>query len=66
MRELLGVMLLAYGLCGMLTAAEPADWLVQNPRNPVECREVAERNELVLNNGMVRRTFRLRPNFATV
>jgi hypothetical protein len=56
-------------LVAFLLAPPPAaqarpDWLVEQVKTPVECRE--EANEIVLSNGLIRRTFRLQPNAATV
>jgi hypothetical protein len=43
-----------------------ADWLVARVSRPAQLREQAGRHEIVLTNGLVRRTFRTAPNFATV
>ncbi|MBN1343136.1 MAG: alpha-galactosidase [Phycisphaerae bacterium] len=57
------------------TAAAPAepvpdpiqsDWLVNAPPRPATVQRRAERNEVVLDNGLLRRAFRTAPNFATI
>lgn len=60
------LVLMVSGFCGLAEAGPPVDWLVAPLGKAVECREIPERQELVLTNGLLRRTFRLRPNFATV
>jgi hypothetical protein len=49
-------------------AEEPiaTDWLLTPPRLPASVQPGAHPNELVLANGLIRRTFRTAPNFATV
>jgi hypothetical protein len=42
------------------------DWLVQPVTEPVMVERSADSKEIVLGNGLIRRTFRLRPNAATV
>ncbi|MCX5644248.1 MAG: alpha-galactosidase [Phycisphaerae bacterium] len=42
------------------------DWLVQPVTEPVTVERSADGRDLVLGNGLIRRTFRLRPNAATV
>ena len=43
-----------------------ADWLVQPVTEPVTVERSANGKDIVLRNGLIRRTFRLRPNAATV
>jgi hypothetical protein len=42
-----------------------ADWLVQPVAEPVTVERSADGKDIVLDNGLIRRTFRLRPNAAT-
>jgi len=42
-----------------------ADWLVQPGAGPVTVERSADGKDIVLDNGLIRRTFRLRPNAAT-
>jgi hypothetical protein len=42
------------------------DWLVTPIDDPVELKEYSDKNELVLTNGLISRTFRIKPNFATI
>lgn len=42
------------------------DWLVTAWPNPAEVREEPDHNSIVLTNGLIRRTFRLDPNAATI
>ena len=44
----------------------PPDWLVTPVRTPATAAATEDGKELVLSNGLIRRTFRLRPNAATV
>jgi hypothetical protein len=46
-------------------AAGQSDWLVTPVQQPVELTESSDHKELVLSNGLIRRTFRTAPNFAT-
>ncbi|MDD8052432.1 MAG: alpha-galactosidase [Verrucomicrobiota bacterium] len=46
--------------------AVTADWLVEKIERPVTLTPVPERQELVLENGLIRRIWRLEPNAATV
>jgi hypothetical protein len=48
------------------TSAPAPDWLVTPIRRPAKVEVRDEGKELVLANGLVRRVFRVRPNFATV
>ncbi len=42
------------------------DWLVRQIKEPVKIEKRFENREIVLSNGLISRTFRLRPNAATV
>jgi len=42
------------------------DWLVTSLDNPVQLKQRPEKNEIILTNGLISRTFRIQPNFATV
>ncbi len=46
--------------------AASADWLVNPVKEPVRIEKRLNDNEIVLNNGLISRTFRLSPNAATV
>ncbi|GEM_PF-5831639 len=48
--------------------AEPSrpDWLVTPVTVPATVKATGEGNQIVLSNGLIRRTFRLRPNAAFV
>jgi len=63
----------AFALTGMTSdfavgAEERAesDWLVVAVKAPVRLEKHADRKEIVLTNGLVSRTFRTAPNFATI
>ena len=43
-----------------------ADWLVTPLRTPVAVQKSQDNREIVMDNGLIRRTFRLQPNAATV
>ena len=43
-----------------------SDWLVRQIKEPVEIEKRLDGREIVLSNGLISRTFRLRPNAATV
>ena len=43
-----------------------ADWLVRQIKEPVQIEKRLEGREIVLSNGLISRTFRLRPNAATI
>src|SRR5437868_4310289 len=50
-------------------AAEPDhdhDWLITTPKAKARIREIPKQHEIVLENGLLRRTFRIAPNAATV
>jgi hypothetical protein len=47
-------------------AGTDADWLVKPIREPVRVEKRLDDKEIVLSNGLLSRTFRLRPNAATV
>lgn len=49
-----------------LVAVAPGDWLLYELPAKAEAIERPEANELVLTNGLISRTFRLAPDFATV
>ncbi|HQG48395.1 MAG TPA: hypothetical protein PK373_04835, partial [Sedimentisphaerales bacterium] len=57
---------------GLLVASTVAvevrtpDWLVTPIQTPATAVTSSDGKELVLSNGLIRRTFRLRPNAATV
>ncbi len=51
---------------GAVNADMVGDWLVTPVRARAAVREVPERHEVVLENGLLRRTFRIAPNAATV
>jgi hypothetical protein len=58
-------------LAACLLATAPAararpDWLVEQVKTPVTVERREGGKEIVLSNGLIRRTFRLRPNAATV
>lgn len=42
------------------------DWLVASADKPVELKQYPDKNEIVLTNDLISRTFRISPNFATV
>jgi len=42
------------------------DWLVMPLDNPVQIKQSSDKNEIILTNGLISRTFRLSPNFATI
>jgi len=42
------------------------DWLLTKVDKPAQIEEYPEKNELVLTNGLISRTFRVAPNFATI
>jgi hypothetical protein len=46
--------------------ASDSDWLVTPVKTPVSVEKGADSKEIVLSNGLIRRTFRLQPNDATV
>lgn len=66
----LGSPLLVFGailICAAGARGEPRrDWLVIRIEDPVEVEHKLEKNEVVLDNTLVRRVFRTSPNFATV
>lgn len=45
---------------------EPTDWLVGSGKHAAGIYRTADNREVVLTNGLISRTFRLAPNFATV
>ncbi len=47
-------------------ARSGSDWLVGPANRPAEIRQCPDKHEVVSSNGLVRRTFRTKPNFATV
>jgi len=49
-----------------LTQTHRVDWLVHPVQTEVRCTHDADRGELTLDNGLVRRTWRLAPNAATI
>lgn len=64
---------LAWGLCAAAWAQEsvpsahaPGDWLLDPAPYTAHVRQSAEGREVELNNGLIRRTFRLQPSAATV
>ena len=58
------VALLITGAVSAKTA--DSDWLVTQIKEPVKVEERLAGREIVLSNGLISRTFRLRPNAATV
>ncbi|HTN77943.1 MAG TPA: hypothetical protein VL096_21980 [Pirellulaceae bacterium] len=62
---LLGVLAMA-SVSFAAPPAEPNDWLLNPAPFKAEVREDAARHELVLENGLARRTLRLAPNAATI
>jgi hypothetical protein len=52
--------------CVILQAGEPADWLLDGSSFKATVQTNAGRREITLDNGLVRRVFRLTPNAATV
>ena len=44
----------------------PGDWLVKKPSRKAEVLELKDKNELILYNGLVKRSFRLLPNTACI
>ena len=51
---------------GPAAPSRPLDWLVEHIETPVTVEKREGAREIVMNNGLVRRTFRLQPNAATV
>ncbi len=64
----LSIMALVGAVTGASASEAPreADWLVAPVVAKATVREVPERHEVVLENGLLRRTFRIAPNAATV
>src|SRR6202035_5498686 len=62
---LLLIGLAAIFVLGTVERAE-ADWLVTPVRKPAELRQDTPRREIALTNGLITRTFRTAPNFATI
>ncbi len=59
--------LLVLLLTGPAFPARPqSDWLVTRVPTPVTIAEQPNRDDIVMSNGLIRRTFRLQPNAATV
>jgi hypothetical protein len=52
--------------CGLLGARESADWLLDGSAYKAQVAASADGREVSLDNGLVRRVFRLAPNAATV
>ncbi|MBC8232651.1 alpha-galactosidase [bacterium] len=42
------------------------DWLVVPVDKPVQLKQCLDKNEIILTNGLISRTFRISPNFATI
>jgi len=42
------------------------DWLVVPVDRPVQLKQCLDKNEITLTNGLISRTFRISPNFATI
>ncbi|HLK57204.1 MAG TPA: hypothetical protein VKU00_11595 [Chthonomonadaceae bacterium] len=62
-------LLMLVGVMSAAFAGEPEhgnDWLVVPVKAKAQVREVPARHEVVLENGLLRRTFRIAPNAATV
>ncbi|MFN0067942.1 MAG: alpha-galactosidase [Limisphaerales bacterium] len=58
--------LLASLLVVLLGRAATADWLIQPPVEAAQVRAASDGRDVILANGLLRRTFRLAPNAATV
>lgn len=52
--------------CSLLIFSATGDWLVDSVERPAAIQVSAEKNEIVIGNSLIRRTFRTAPNFATV
>jgi len=68
MRKAVGVCVVVFG-CVQLSAgprAAGSDWLVDEVKTPVRVEATHHGRGLVMDNGLIRRVFRLRPNAATV
>jgi hypothetical protein len=62
----LTILLLASSLPGGVTLARSSDWLIDSKPFPAQATLSADRHEITLENGLIRRVIRLQPNAATV
>lgn len=53
-------------ICAVMLLGATGDWLVDTQERPATLQVSADQKELTLSNGLVERTFRLEPNFATI
>jgi hypothetical protein len=65
-QSIIGVITVIFVVSMAAGRAIGADWLVTQIKEPIKIEERLDGREIDLSNGLVRRTFRLRPNAATV